>query len=107
MVQCGTIQVGSTFDPANVGISDCSVSVSSVSPGGTVPVDVTVENTNDVRALFDVQVSVGGETTTETAFSVAANGSTSLTVKATAPTTPNPGYDVNANLTNVREFEGD
>ena len=62
--QCGTVEVVSAFDPNAVTATNCSLSTSSTTEGGTVTYTVDVNNPNDNPATAQVEVSGSGFTET-------------------------------------------
>lgn len=85
MVDCGTITVEQSFAASDVSITDCSVGSSTVSPGQTVDLSVTVENANDVPASTFVQARIGGSQVREITVQLDANASRTVSLTITAP----------------------
>jgi len=101
MVDCGTVEVLSAFDPSAVAVSGCSVSPTNVSPGELVRATATVQNNNSQsRAQATLRFTAGGTTADDT-VTVPPGGS--ATASATFQFSSNGDYSVDVLLDSVSE----
>lgn len=84
-VTCGTMGVGA-FDPSRVFIENCQVTEGDgISPGGRAFVDVLITNTNAVRVLCGLRLSVGDRVTEYQQVDVPPDGQKLATVNPQVP----------------------
>lgn len=112
MVSCGTITVeeqseGGNFDPAATRITSCQSAVSSMTPGGSFNVDVTISNDNPYDASATIRVTVGGTEVGSANETVQSNGSSTVTIVCTLPSSmPTGQKTVRAEITDVVQAGG-
>lgn len=83
MASCGTITVLPQFDVGNV-TATCNISNEQPTPNSTTTVNVTIENANDARAAYSLELTAGS-LSGQRSGTVSANSTTSEAVSFTFP----------------------
>ena len=75
-IQCGVVTLEEQeVTPADINLSDCTVSSNTVGPEGSVEAVVTATNTADVAAAVEIVTTVGGTPEADLTFEITSGSS--------------------------------